>query len=146
MTPPTEQIQVNRPAIIDETIDNEVVVVDMHRGSYYSIRGAGVDIWQVLTEPTTVDDVVTRIATHFGRSEADVAATVQSFVSELDGHGLLRPADHDATCAPAIDRPLGEAPIFEPPLLEKFTDMEDLLLLDPVHEVDGRGWPHPAPH
>jgi hypothetical protein len=45
-----------------------------------------------------------------------------------------------------VDATAGEPAAFEPPLLEKFTDMEDLLLLDPVHEVDGRGWPHPAPH
>jgi hypothetical protein len=26
--------------------------------------------------------------------------------------------------------------------LQKFTDMQELLLLDPIHEVDERGWPH----
>jgi hypothetical protein len=34
---------------------------------------------------------------------------------------------------------------FEPPLLEKYTDMQDLVLLDPVHEVDSTGWPAPKP-
>jgi hypothetical protein len=31
---------------------------------------------------------------------------------------------------------------FEPPILEKYVDMQDLLLLDPIHEVDERGWPN----
>jgi len=31
---------------------------------------------------------------------------------------------------------------FEKPKLQKFTDMQDLLLLDPIHEVDEAGWPH----
>jgi hypothetical protein len=32
---------------------------------------------------------------------------------------------------------------FEPPLLEKFDDLQDLILLDPVHEVlEEEGWPH----
>jgi hypothetical protein len=146
MSAPTRQIQVNRPAVIDETIDGEVVIVDLQRGSYYSIRGAGVDIWRVLTEPTTPEGVVTHIASQFGRLETDIAATVKRFVSELDGHGLLKPADEEATSVPTADPPAGEPPTFEPPSLEKFTDMEDLLLLDPVHEVDGRGWPHPEPH
>jgi len=143
---PTGQIQVNRPTIIDETIDNEVVVVDLGRGSYYSIRGAGVDIWRALTEPTTPAAVVTSIAIRFGRSEADIGPSVDEFVSQLDSHSLLRPADDDAASVPRADLPPGEPLTFEPPLLEKFTDMEDLLLLDPVHEVDGRGWPHPASH
>ncbi|HEY9704008.1 MAG TPA: PqqD family protein, partial [Allocoleopsis sp.] len=32
---------------------------------------------------------------------------------------------------------------FAQPLLEKYTDMQDLLLLDPIHEVDEIGWPNP---
>ena len=33
---------------------------------------------------------------------------------------------------------------FEFPIIEKFTDMQELLLLDPIHEVDEKGWPHQA--
>jgi hypothetical protein len=28
------------------------------------------------------------------------------------------------------------------PVLDKYTDMQELLLLDPIHEVDDAGWPH----
>ena len=34
---------------------------------------------------------------------------------------------------------------FEAPSLEKYTDMQDLVLLDPVHEVDQTGWPRQQP-
>ncbi len=34
---------------------------------------------------------------------------------------------------------------FTNPVLEKFTDMADLLLLDPIHEVDESGWPNKPP-
>jgi hypothetical protein len=30
---------------------------------------------------------------------------------------------------------------FQPPTLRKYTDMQDLLLIDPIHEVDDLGWP-----
>ena len=30
---------------------------------------------------------------------------------------------------------------FEMPTLEKYTDMQDLVLIDPVHQVDEAGWP-----
>jgi hypothetical protein len=29
-----------------------------------------------------------------------------------------------------------------PPALEKFTNMQDILLLDPIHDVSDMGWPH----
>jgi len=30
---------------------------------------------------------------------------------------------------------------FRAPTFEKFTDMQELILLDPIHEVDQSGWP-----
>ena len=30
---------------------------------------------------------------------------------------------------------------FEKPVLQKHTDMQELLLLDPIHEIDEKGWP-----
>ena len=35
---------------------------------------------------------------------------------------------------------------FTNPVLEKFTDMAELLLLDPIHEVDDSGWPNKPPN
>jgi hypothetical protein len=30
---------------------------------------------------------------------------------------------------------------FSPPVLQKFSDMQELLLVDPIHEVKAEGWP-----
>ena len=30
-------------------------------------------------------------------------------------------------------------------MLEKYTDMKDLVLIDPVHQVDSAGWPERQP-
>jgi hypothetical protein len=38
----------------------------------------------------------------------------------------------------------GEKLKFVSPVLEKFSDLQELLLLDPIHEVDEEGWPHKA--
>ena len=35
--------------------------------------------------------------------------------------------------------------VFNAPVLNKYTDMQDLLLLDPIHEVDATGWPSIKP-
>ena len=36
----------------------------------------------------------------------------------------------------------GELAVFESPKLEKHSDMREFLLVDPIHHVDDRGWPH----
>jgi len=35
---------------------------------------------------------------------------------------------------------LADAP-FVLPVLERYTDMQELLLIDPIHDVDETGWP-----
>ena len=42
----------------------------------------------------------------------------------------------------AAVQPVGGRVPFEAPSFTTFTDMQDIILLDPVHEVDARGWPH----
>ena len=49
------------------------------------------------------------------------------------------PAEVDRRSAPAASK----LP-FVAPKLETYTDMQDIILLDPVHKVDSRGWPHAA--
>jgi len=39
----------------------------------------------------------------------------------------------------------GSKTVFNAPVLNKYTDMQDLLILDPIHEVDATGWPSTKP-
>jgi hypothetical protein len=143
VTATTVRYQLNRPTIIDEMIDGEVVVVDLYRGFYYSIRGAGVDIWHLLAEPVTSGEVADQIAARFALDRSVAAATVDAFIAELDINVLVREAEGEPAAQQVRPAPTAPPPSsFEPPLLEKFTDLEDLLLLDPIDDVTGRGWPN----
>jgi len=51
-------------------------------------------------------------------------------------------AEENGSSAPVEAAPRAKEP-FERPVLEKFTDVQELLALDPVHDVDGSGWPRP---
>src|SRR4029077_17954546 len=41
-------LRLNTPHVIHETIDDEVIVINLASGSYYSLKGAGTDVWDVL--------------------------------------------------------------------------------------------------
>ena len=62
---------------------------------------------------------------------------VETFLHELATDGLTVDG---RGAAPIIPLPLPAS--FSPPVFEKFMDLQDLLLLDPIHEVDEIGWPH----
>jgi hypothetical protein len=69
-----------------------------------------------------------------------VAAELSAFIESLEAEQLVVPDPLDATGAPLA--PAGPALPWEPLALETFTDMQELILLDPVHEVEpSQGWP-----
>lgn len=143
---PYPSYRVNQPAVIAEVIDNEAIIVNLDSGAYYSLRGSACLIWEMLARQMAVPTVVQDLSQRFADTPDAIQAGVDALVADLLGEQLLVPADGDATLAelPAIPGNGDRLP-FETPVLEKYTDMAELLLLDPIHDVDAAGWPQPAP-
>lgn len=142
-------VQVNAPHVIHEAIEGEVIIINLATGSYYSLKGTAADAWGLIQGPSGVDaaHLVDAFATRYDTPRSEVEAALTPFLAELEEEGLVvSSAGTGEPAANAGDQWLtnGQAP-FEPPSLEKFTDMQDLVLLDPVHEVDETGWPQPRP-
>ena len=62
---------------------------------------------------------------------------------ELETEALIvaLPAGTPSTSSRAMTAVPVDPPPFEAPRLTKYTDMRDLLVLDPIHDVDESGWP-----
>lgn len=133
-----EYFRINEPSVISEALDGELVLVHFESGCYYSIRGVGADICQLLTAGWSLGHVSERIVQHFSRNDSGVAADIESFVKGLVAEQLLV-----ATPAPqSAPKPVTlVANEYSSPSFEKFDDMADQLLLDPIHEIDETGWP-----
>jgi hypothetical protein len=138
-----ERFRLNSPNVIAETIDGEAILVDLRTGSYYSIQGSGSTLWDAIAAGASVGSLADEVATAYSVDRAAAEEAVSSFCAELEREGLIVSLDGlaDSTAEPAFE--LGSnGHVFSPPVVEKYTDMQDLVLLDPVHEVDERGWPH----
>jgi hypothetical protein len=131
----------NEPAVASETIDGEVVAIHLDKGVYYSLQGSAAQIWTLLEERQPVEVIVAALADHCGSEASEIETSVNRFVEELRGEELVVEAGEVVDPVPA-PRLLGRASRFETPVLSKYTDMQDLLLLDPIHEVDDTGWPN----
>lgn len=137
-----DRFQVNSPQVVHETIDGEVVIIHLDTGCYYSLDGIGAVIWNWLDHGASLGETGQWLGQHYPASQSDAAATVARLVAELQAEELLKPLSGE----PAPDGgPSGPGaalpPSFQTPVLHKHTDMQDLLLLDPIHEVDETGWP-----
>jgi hypothetical protein len=141
----TTRYRANSPNVIHETIEGEVILIDLGSGTYYSLREAGAAAWAAVANGASEEAVVAAVQARYDGPEAEIREAVGRLVAELEREGLIR-ADGTAEAAAAVEPAQGpdRAP-FQPPVLEKHTDMQDLILLDPVHEVGAAGWPQPAP-
>lgn len=139
----TDILHTDLPHVMHETIEQEVVIVNLDNGTYYSIDGAGAQLWDWMAGPGCSEATLLAMAqAHFHGDAQIIADSVLAFVAQLREEQLVRVVagmpDQDAVAT------LGDAlrPHFALPTLQKFTDMETLLLADPVHEVDeAGGWP-----
>jgi len=143
MTINREKIAVNLPNIVSEAIDGEVVIVNLVKGDYYSLFKTAADIWSSIERGTTRSDIVESLQHNYDCSDVDLAAEVDRFITKLDAEGLIAISESDESL-PALElNESTQTAKFEPPAIEKFTDMEELLLLDPIHEADEeKGWPN----
>ena len=139
-------LKINSPNVVQDTIDGEVVIVNLKNGSYYSLDKVGADIWSLLERGDPVDRIVEGIAQKYEGAQSEIAGAVQKLVMELQKEELVVPASQNTPPAPgagvpAQTQPAAQRPRFVAPALQKYTDMQDLLLLDPIHDVDEKGWP-----
>jgi hypothetical protein len=65
---------------------------------------------------------------------------VETCVALLLERGLIEPDDRPAhNGSPAL--PQAARGRWQPPAFDEYTDMWELIKLDPIHEVDEVGWP-----
>lgn len=144
MTADQPRYVTNAPRIIHETIDNETVAIDTETGIYYSMTGSGYLFMQMLDRGASSEEIAHRLADCFKVDVAALRPVVNDFVASLLAESLIVVASGEAAAA-AAPGPLNcEGTPFAPPVLEKFTDMHELLLMDPIHEVSDVGWPYRA--
>lgn len=123
-----------------ETFEREVVVLNLIEGTYYALGGSANEIWPQLTARRPVQEIAAELARIHGAPPAEIATALGEFSRRLLEEGILRPATAPADAAATPLTPNSEK--FVPPTFEKYVDMQDLLTLDPIHDVDPEsGWP-----
>jgi hypothetical protein len=138
--------RIDTPRIAFEQIDDETIVIDFDSGTYFSTGFIGSDILRLMEQGLAVESIVPYIARRYPGPEGEVERGIRHFIDELRRESILAPAEESRPepSSASLPEKVGAA-AFETPVLHKYTDMKDLLLLDPIHEVDAEGWPIQKP-
>lgn len=100
---------------VGDTIGEDTIVINIETGSYYSLTPSGGQVWALS-----------------GPAPAEVPAELQPSAWSLVSEGIITLAEGSGKISDS-----GAAE----PAFTKYTDMSDILLADPIHDVDDEGWP-----
>jgi hypothetical protein len=132
---PNTAYRINDPHVVSEDFGGEFVVLNLTNGTYYSLEGSGNLLWSLVTQGTPPEIIAEALAA----AGNPHARSVSDFVDRLVALGLVRP---DAEHVAGEWDPSSVLAIETPPAIEVFEDLSDLILADPIHDVEAeRGWP-----
>lgn len=132
-------MRLNEPDVVYQAFPDEAVIIHLAIGCYYSTDKVGADIFGMAVAGAELPQIQELVA---DRWEGADAVAVEAFVQQILTEGLVLSTTDIPTddLFPARDPKLP----FEAPVLNAHRDMQDLLLLDPIHDVDEQGWPNKA--
>lgn len=136
-------LKVNAPAVVAEIIDGEAVIMDLATGHYFSTQHVGCDIWRGIELGASPETIARWLAATYGIETGLATTCVAAFVDELTQHNLVVAGDGALPGVEPTENWMIPGRPFAAPVLNTYTDMEELLLLDPIHDVDQAGWPMP---
>ena|SRR6218665_328954 len=132
--------QLDDTNIAQEVFGSEAVLINIPLGKYYSIRGTtGIRILELLQEPANVESIWSEIQNEFQLDETTSRTDIEAFLIQLENESIITEVFETVSFVgkeTALKLP------YEKVELEIFDDMQELILLDPIHDVESfRGWP-----
>ena len=131
--------KLNEEKMFYDYADGQAVVINYQTGMYYGMGLLASAILDRIIAGKNVDEIITAVKA-LPQCPPDIADRVHSFVKELQEKEIIV----DGSAASGGAEPLANE-VAEDGFdlkLDMFAEMADLLLADPVHDVDMKeGWP-----
>ena len=131
--------KLNEEKMFYDYADGQAVVINYQTGMYYGMSLLASAILDRIIAGKNVDEIITAVKA-LPQCPPDIADRVHSFVKELQEKEIIV----DGSAASGGAEPLANE-VAEDGFdlkLDMFAEMADLLLADPVHDVDMKeGWP-----
>lgn len=135
------RFDINGPQVVADFVDGEVVAVNLETGTYFALYGLSAVVWEALTHGTSPREILD-VTTPDPHQRDDTEKDFAEFLDLLRAHHLVRVRESNA---PGVDAErllstLSALP-WEPLRVFAHSDLQDILLLDPVHDTSDAGWP-----
>lgn len=131
--------KLNEEKMFFDMADGQAVVINFLSGMYYGTNSLGSAVLERLVHGGAPDKIAAEVKALPGCPE-DFDTRLEAFIASLREKEILTEGETQESSEP----PIGEGALadgFELPL-DEFSEVQDLILADPVHDVDvEQGWP-----
>jgi hypothetical protein len=132
--------------ISHERLQDEVIIINLASGAYFSGTGPAADVWTLLLSGASLDEAAVTLAAVYSSDESAIREDLNACVSMLLERQVLSEA---ADVLPIVTVPILPEVVrgaWASPVFDEYTDMWDLLQFDPIHDVGEAGWPYATPN
>ena len=124
------------PRLASDIFDGEYIIANLDTGLYYSIQGLAVALVNALPFEAP-SPVILKLSEAFPDHSDAIQKELAGVFQELQQEDIIRESATGVAAEPGLYT-TPERCI--PSKFNRYADMQDLLLLDPIHDVDEDGW------
>lgn len=141
-----DRFRINTTKIVHDTIDGEVIIISLDTGNYYSLNAVSKDIWSCIKKNAMISEIVHEIIEKYNGNPDEIEEDIIRLLADLEQEELIVLDKENNKSSEGNNKKIEvnksiKKLKYEKPGFNKYTDMKEMLLLDPIHEVDETGWP-----
>jgi hypothetical protein len=121
----------NEEEVAVEVLQGEAVLINLRTGHYYSMDKAAADVWQMIERRQGLGTIAAALARRYDVAAERAHADVAGLFDELQRERLALDATAAGETSGGALPPLETRLPYEPPRLNRYSDMADMLALDP---------------
>lgn len=126
---PQDRPVINAGEVIAKIMDGEAILINLSNGLYYSMDDTGGAIWALIERQYSLEEMAAWLVAQYHIPHERASTDIMRLVGELLAERLV--VIEGGTASPTTDAPLPSQAEYSTPQLIKYTDMGDMLALDP---------------
>lgn len=135
--------KVNTSKIVFEKFDDETVLINLESGNYYGLMGVSKTIFELIEAGADKQKIITFLSESYKIEYAKIEEEIIEFIDLLISEEIVFLTKEHSSMFNQNNNSINSfVGVYEKPTLEIYSDMQDLILLDPIHDVSSKGWPN----
>ena len=133
------KFEINPQKVISETLDGETIIINLETGTYYSMNETASLVWNDLQSGYSIQKIEEHMGVLFEIQDKNIKQSILDFIKILEADNLI--IGSEVISDVSVQNEAVHQKPYSVPAIEKYEDMQEMLLADPIHDVDVAGWP-----